>query len=98
MALKNLRFMFDHLFMLHKLSLIDSEEAETDLLNSFVDFVKKDHSLSCHLQEVLSTFSSFHKSPPTVDQLSSLFKKETFMVAVPLLEHNAVLLFNKANS
>ena len=96
MAPNNFKAMLDHLFMVHKLSPDNSEEAETELLSGFTYFVSKDESLSSHLLELLTTLSSFHHSPPTLDQLSSIFNKETFVCAVPLLEHNAVLLFNKA--
>ena len=49
MAQNKFKAMLDHLFMLRKLSLVNSEEAETELLTGFTYFVSKDQSLSSHL-------------------------------------------------
>ena len=91
-----LRAMLDHLFMFRKLSLDYSEEAETELVDSLVEFLSKEKDFHSY-QEMMAVFSSFYKSSPTVDHIVALFEQETFFIALPLLKHNAVLLFNKTS-
>ena len=94
---KNLRAMLDHLFMPRKLSLDLSDLAETDLMDSFALFLSHDEKWKA-LYPMVSLMSSFNGTPPTVEQLLTIFKQDIFCIAVPLLKRKAVLLFNGARS
>ena len=92
---KNMRAMLDHLFMPRKLSLDLCETAETHLMDSLAMFLSHDEK-NKQFQPMVSFMSLFHLTPPTTQQLLALFNQDTFCIAVPLLKHNAVLLFNGA--
>ena len=70
---KNLREMLDHLFMPRKLSLDLSDLAETDLMDSFALFLSHDEKWKA-LYPMVSLMSSFNGTPPTVEQLLTIFK------------------------
>jgi len=93
---KNHEAMLDHLFVPRKLSLdcVDYQAAETALIESLTKFLSENN---VWLSSVVEIMSSYDQTPPTVEQLSSIFKQaesNTFFLALPLLEHNAVILFN----
>jgi hypothetical protein len=92
----NLRGMLDHLLMPRKISLNFSEEVEYGLIAKLAEFLNQENE-SDLLRQMLINLSSLNQSPPTVDQLAHLLQAEEFLVAVPLLGHNTVILFNGVN-
>jgi hypothetical protein len=86
------RVMSDHLFIPRKLAFIYSEEAGQLLGNQFIDYTEK--SDIQHLSKTLKLFMRCSNNAPELQLLLDAVKVPGFLMAVPLMDHNAVVLFN----
>ena len=84
--------MSDHLFIPRKLAYLYCDEAGQLLGNQFVDYTEK--SDIQHLSKTLKLFLRCSDKAPELQLLMNAVKEPGFVMAVPLMDHNAVVLFN----